>query len=103
MSQTPVEIALERIRQAAESGAETLDLKELGLKRLPDELWGLTHLKELHLQQNELSEIPGDIARLVNLISLNLSNDFFQLFSNNPAIESPACLKRSLNSKTSLL
>jgi hypothetical protein len=37
MSQTPEEIALERIRQAAESGAEALNLRFLGLTALPPE------------------------------------------------------------------
>ncbi len=38
MSQTPEQIALERIRQAADSGAESLDLSELELTSLPPEI-----------------------------------------------------------------
>ncbi len=82
MSQTPEEIALERIRQAAESSAEALDLKNLALKSLPDELWELSHLKELNVEQNQLVEISVNIERLVNLISLNISSDYHSFFLN---------------------
>ncbi|HRK91401.1 MAG TPA: COR domain-containing protein [Anaerolineales bacterium] len=75
MPQTPEEIALERIRQAAESGAETLDLKRLGLKSLPDELWELTHIKELDLQDNQISELPKNIEKLVNLTKLDIDRN----------------------------
>lgn len=37
MSKTPKDIALERIRRAAESGAEALNLRFLGLIALPPE------------------------------------------------------------------
>ena len=45
MSQTPEEIALERIRQAAESGAKSLDLSHLGLTSLPPGIGQLDNLK----------------------------------------------------------
>jgi hypothetical protein len=38
MTQTLEQIALERIRQVAESGAESLDLSNLGLTSLPPEI-----------------------------------------------------------------
>jgi len=77
MSKTPEETALERIREAKKSEAGTLDLKELGLKDLPEELWELTNLKELHLQGNNLSALSAKIADFVNLSSLDISNEPF--------------------------
>jgi hypothetical protein len=59
MLQTPEQIALERIHQAAESRAETLDLHNLGLTTLPDELWKLTQLKELLVGDNKLCANKG--------------------------------------------
>lgn len=38
MPQSPEEIALQRIRQAADSRAKTLDLSNLGLTSLPPEI-----------------------------------------------------------------
>ncbi len=35
MTDTPYQTALDRIRQAADSGAESLDLSKLGLTSLP--------------------------------------------------------------------
>lgn len=37
------------------------------LKELPLELWGLTNLRSLHLQQNQLEGLPQEIAQLINL------------------------------------
>lgn len=73
MPQTPEEIALERIRQAADSGAESLDLYNLGLTSLPDELWELTHLGELILSRNQLTSLPPEIGKLANLTKIDLS------------------------------
>jgi len=81
------ETALQRIRQAKETNAETLDLSNLGLESLPAELWELTNLKKLSLFSNNLTALPNEIRQLADLVSLNLSDnqlatlpsDIFQL------------------------
>jgi len=52
MPQTPEQIALERIRQAADSGAESLDLSTLGLTSLPPEIGQLTNLAAMNRLRN---------------------------------------------------
>jgi internalin A len=76
MSQTSEEIALERIRAAAESRAEKIDLEGLELRSLPDELWELTNLRELDLQGLSLFELSPYIQKLVNLTKLDLRDNF---------------------------
>jgi len=48
MPQTPEQTALDRIRQAADSGAESLDLSELELTTLPPEIGQLTSLAAIN-------------------------------------------------------
>jgi len=69
---TPYEIAQDRIADARESGAWTLDLSSLDLTELPPELWELVKLRELDLRENHLTNLPPEIGRLVNLRELNL-------------------------------
>src|SRR5690242_7605019 len=75
-------------RIAAEAEAQTgfLDLAQLGLRRLPDSLFRLTHLRQLHLGRRlkrvgeewwsdggfkgPFNEIAADLARLVALPGL---------------------------------
>lgn len=84
MSQTPEDIALERIRKAAESGAESLDLYELGLTSLPPEVGQLINLKRIDLDDNQLSSLPPEICQLVNLKQLILTHN--QLTSLPPEL-----------------
>ncbi|MCA1900428.1 MAG: leucine-rich repeat domain-containing protein [Chloroflexi bacterium] len=72
MPQSPEQIALERIRQAADSGAESLDLSGLGLTSLPPEIGRLTNLDSMLLFQNKLTSLPPEISQLTGLTHLSL-------------------------------
>jgi hypothetical protein len=50
--------AEERIRQAAETHAEALDLSNMGLPELPESLGQLTALQTLDLSNNPLTAPP---------------------------------------------
>ena len=52
MTDTPYQTALDRIRQAADSGAKSLNLYKLGLTSLPPEIGQLTSLTLLDPAQN---------------------------------------------------
>lgn len=43
------------------------------VRSLSSGLWSLTHLTALHVSDNSLSRIPPDIAKLQNLVYLDLS------------------------------
>lgn len=45
------------------------------VRSLSTELWSLTHLTALHISDNSLSRIPPDIAKLHNLVYLDLSSN----------------------------
>lgn len=45
------------------------------VRSLSTSLWSLTHLTALHLNDNFLSRIPPDIAKLHNLVYLDLSSN----------------------------
>jgi internalin A len=81
---TPYDIALQRIQEAAASGATQLDLSRLGLTELPPELWQLHKLRVLGLWSNQLTSLPAEIGQLSNLQILNLS--YNQLTSLPPEI-----------------
>ena len=59
--------AKNRIAEAKEAQALTLDLSRLGLKELPSEITSLTHLEELNISSNNLMELPNSIAELKGL------------------------------------
>ncbi|MBI5295752.1 MAG: leucine-rich repeat domain-containing protein [Chloroflexi bacterium] len=84
MPQTPEEIALERIRQAAESGSKRLKLSGLGLTALPLEIGQLQALTSLDLRKNQLTSLPPEIGQLQALITLDVS--YNQLASLPPEI-----------------
>lgn len=45
------------------------------VRSLSSSLWTLTHLTALHINDNNLTRIPPDIAKLPNLVYLNLSSN----------------------------
>jgi Leucine-rich repeat (LRR) protein len=54
--------AQQRIEQARQEGARTLDLSGLKLTELPEAIASLTQLQELYLSNNQLTELPEAIA-----------------------------------------
>ena len=52
-----------------------LGLSGLALSLLPPELWQLTNLQELYLNNNQLSQIPPELEQLTNLQRLDLDNN----------------------------
>src|SRR5687767_14645801 len=69
---TPYDIALQRIQEAAATGATDLDLSDSGLTELPPEIGQLTGLQELSLGYNQLTSLPLEIGQLTNLERLSL-------------------------------
>lgn len=45
------------------------------VRSLSSSLWTLTHLTALHINNNNLSRIPPEIAKLPHLVFLNLSSN----------------------------
>lgn len=67
------EEALRRIEACAHDTKKTkLDLRELGLTKIPLAVFGLTHLTTLFLGWNKIRELPPAIGRLKNLRVLSL-------------------------------
>ena len=59
--------ALERIEEAARTGATELGLSDLGLTTLPDSLAQLQSLQTLYVHNNQLTALPDSLAQLRNL------------------------------------
>jgi internalin A len=77
-----VAIVAEKIGIAPNSGKYddngkliNLELSGLALSQLPPELWQLTSLQELYLDENQLSQIPAEIGQLTNLQKLRLDKN----------------------------
>jgi leucine-rich repeat protein SHOC2 len=71
-TQSPYEIALERIEAAEQDGASTLELNYLGLTEVPPEIGRLSNLQKLYLYGNKLSSLPPEIGNLSSLQELYL-------------------------------
>ncbi|GAB1472072.1 hypothetical protein MASR2M66_29500 [Chloroflexota bacterium] len=65
--QTPEEIAIARITEAAKRKATDLSLMNLNLKRLSKQIGELDNLVYLYLSGNSLTELPAEIGLLKNL------------------------------------
>jgi GTPase SAR1 family protein len=76
MAQPNIAEAERRIREAAEAGAEVLDLRWLDLTELPLSLAGLTHLRELQLGHNCLTAIPDWLTHLHHMEVLNVEDNW---------------------------
>ena len=64
--------ALNRIEEAAQTGATELSLGDMGLTELLPEIGNLTNLTSLYLRGNQLTALPPEIGNLTNLTSLEL-------------------------------
>lgn len=64
--------ALQRIEEAAATGASELDLSGLGLESLPPEIGQLANLTTLSLGGNLLTALPPEIGQLTHLTYLNI-------------------------------
>lgn len=73
--QTPQERCEERIRNAAQRRARSLDLSGLELDELPASLGQLTQLHELDISNNELTALPEWLTGLTALRSLSLRSN----------------------------
>ncbi|MBN1922212.1 MAG: leucine-rich repeat domain-containing protein, partial [Anaerolineae bacterium] len=61
--------------EAARQGGSMLYLSDMGLREIPEEVWGLSHLTALYLDGNRLRLLPPEIGRLENLQRLYLSTN----------------------------
>jgi internalin A len=78
-TQTPYEIALERIEEAELIHASRLSFSGLGLTEIPPKTWYL-QLTELNLENNNLTSLPPQLANLTYLERLILNgNDLSSL------------------------
>jgi Leucine-rich repeat (LRR) protein len=55
--------------------AETLVMRNRGMKALPPAIGNLTHLKILNIGNNDLRDLPVEIGQLVNLEELSMENN----------------------------
>ena len=67
--------AEKKIEAARRLGARALDLQDLGLTELPGSLWQLTQLLELYLDNNNLPGLPESLRRLTKLTRLDADNN----------------------------
>ena len=67
--------ALEKIKQAEESGDPILDLSGMGLTTLTPEIGNLTNLTQLILNWNQLTTLTPEIGNLANLTELYLNGN----------------------------
>src|SRR5688572_2486682 len=72
---TPYDIALQHIEETRITGANELDLRNLGLTDLPSEIGQLTYLQTLWLSDNQLISLLPQIGQLTNLQYLYLSRN----------------------------
>jgi len=70
-----IQIAEERIQQAAIEGSAELSLSDLGLTSVPESLAQLSELKSLDLSDNRLSSLPEFLGQLAQLQSLNVRSN----------------------------
>lgn len=89
---SPEAVARRRIVKASLTGAESLNLSCMRLKRLPQEIGSLTRLHVLHLWRNQLTSLPPQIGRCAQLEELYLSDN--QLASLPDSLQHLTHLKR---------
>jgi hypothetical protein len=67
-----------RVEQALRRGAVRLDLREVGIRRVPEAVSQLTSLTDLDLSFNEIGTVPEGLRRLKNLRNLSLAGCHIQ-------------------------
>ena len=77
-----IQHAQKKIEEAQKCNFPWIVLERLGLSEIPDELFNLTHLKELVVIDNLLTTVPPKISNLKNLKRLNL---FYNQLTELPA------------------
>ena len=82
---------LRTITACREDRAASIDLKHLTGKTPPDELWTLTHLKEVWLRGGTIEHLPKEISQLKELESLLIESNQIQRLPNE--IVSLSCLR----------
>ena len=70
-----LDAAREKIRKAAEGGERELDLGRMNLGELPAELFRLTGLTRLNVEENQLTAIPPEIGALADLEALDANDN----------------------------
>src|ERR1700722_1727333 len=65
----------DRIESVARWRTPELDLHGYYLREIPDQVWEMRHLKELHLYLNRLSALPESIGQLAGLTWLSLADN----------------------------
>ena len=73
-SRITMEEARKRIAKARAEEATSLDLRGLGLTKLPGETWELVKLTELYCGGNQLTSLEG-LDKLVSLTELHCSGN----------------------------
>jgi hypothetical protein len=71
-SETPYDIALQRIEECRKKRKLSLDLSSLGLTTIPPEIGQLNALTKLYLVDNQLAALPPEIGQLNALTTLYL-------------------------------
>jgi internalin A len=82
--------ALRKIEACHVSGGKVLNLKSMGLTRLPPDIGKLAALTSLDLSDNRLTNLPPEISKLRRLKTLSLASN--RLANPFPAIESLSAL-----------
>lgn len=70
--------AAARIRHAYDGKEQELDLSYLDLSSVPPEIWSVSSLRTLSLENNKFLELPKEIKKLRLLSSLNLSSNLIE-------------------------
>ena len=63
-----------RVASAKAYRSTILDLSNLGITEIPYEVWDLTWLERLYIQDNPISMLPSGIGNLRNLETFDMCN-----------------------------
>lgn len=74
------------LRYAQESRSQWIELREKGLTKIPDEVFGLTALKWIDLSQNELRTVPQRLWDLPKLEGVTLIGNPIEFLPDRPGL-----------------